>query len=155
MSGIVGIVNFDGAPVDAVLLREMTQHMAFRGPDAQETWIGSHVGLGHAMLRTTFEMAVEQQPRTLDGRVWITADARIDAREELIHKLKANACAELAHVTDTDLISMPTGFGARIASITCSATLPLRFGTPRDSVYSVRGIISVFAHSITPGSADV
>ena len=104
MSGIVGIVNFDEAPVDAVLLREMTQHMAFRGPDAQGTWIGSHVGLGHAMLRTTFEMAKEQQPRTLDGSVWITADARIDDREELVHKLKTNACAEFAQVTDTDLI---------------------------------------------------
>ena len=104
MSGIVGIVNFDGAPVDLGLMREMTQHMAFRGPDAQETWIGSHVGLGHAMLRTTFEMSEERQPRTLDGRVWITADARIDARAELIHKLKANACRELAHASDTDLI---------------------------------------------------
>ena len=104
MSGIVGIVNFDKAPVDAVLLREMTQHMAFRGPDAQEIWIDSHVGLGHAMLRTTFEMAVEQQPLTLDGRIWITADARIDGREELIHKLKANARTQLAHVTDTELI---------------------------------------------------
>ena len=76
MRGIAGIVNVDGAPVDEVLLREMTQHMAFRGPDAQETWVGGHVGLG--MLRTTFEMAAERQPRTLDGRIWITADARIE-----------------------------------------------------------------------------
>jgi asparagine synthase (glutamine-hydrolysing) len=104
VSGIAGIVNLDQAPVDPVLLREMTQHMAFRGPDAQETWIGSHVGFGHAMLRTTFEMAEEQQPRSLDGRVWITADARIDAREELIHKLEANACHELAHANDAELI---------------------------------------------------
>jgi asparagine synthase (glutamine-hydrolysing) len=104
VSGIVGIVNVNKAPVDPVLLREVTQHMAYRGPDAQQTWIDTYVGLGHAMLRTTFEMAEDQQPRTLDGRVWITADARIDAREELIHKLKANAPTELAHVTDTDLI---------------------------------------------------
>ena len=40
----------------------------------------------------------------LDGLVWITADARIDAREELIHKLEANACRELAHANDADLI---------------------------------------------------
>ena len=104
VSGIVGIVNLDRAPVDPGLLREMTQHMAFRGPDAQESWTGSHVGLGHAMLRTTVEMAEEQQPRSLDGLVWITADARIDAREELIHKLEANACRELAHANDADLI---------------------------------------------------
>ena len=68
MSGIVGIVNLDGAPVDSNLLRGMTRHMAFRGPDAQESFTNSNVGLGHAMLRTTFEMAAEQQPRSLDGR---------------------------------------------------------------------------------------
>ena len=41
MRGIAGIVNVDGAPVDEVLLREMTQHMAFRGPDAQETGLAA------------------------------------------------------------------------------------------------------------------
>jgi asparagine synthase (glutamine-hydrolysing) len=104
VSGIVGIVNLDRAPVDPVLLRAMTQDMAFRGPDAQEIWTDSHVGLGHAMLRTTFEMTKEQQPRTLDGQVWITADARIDAREELIHKLEAKGCGKLSRATDADLI---------------------------------------------------
>jgi asparagine synthase (glutamine-hydrolysing) len=104
VSGIVGILNLDRAPVDPRLLEEMTQHMAFRGPDAQETWIDCHVGLGHAMLRTTFEMAQEQQPRSLDGRVWITADARIDAREELVRKLEANSCRALARAGDADLI---------------------------------------------------
>jgi asparagine synthase (glutamine-hydrolysing) len=104
MSGIVGIVNLDGAPVDRDLLREMTRHMAFRGPDAQQTWIDSHIGFGHAMLRTTFEMADEQQPWSLDGKLWITADARVDARVELIHKLEANGCRGLAHANDADLI---------------------------------------------------
>jgi asparagine synthase (glutamine-hydrolysing) len=104
VSGIIGIVNVDQAPVDAVLLREMTQHMAFRGPDSQETWISSHVGFGHAMLRTTFETVEEHQPRSLDGKVWITADARIDARHELIDKLEADACRELAHANDAELI---------------------------------------------------
>jgi asparagine synthase (glutamine-hydrolysing) len=104
VSGIVGIVNFDGAPVDPGMLREMTRHMAFRGPDAQESWTDSDVGLGHAMLRTTFKMAEEQQPWSLDGRVWITADARIDAREELVHELEAKACRGLAQATDSELI---------------------------------------------------
>ena len=38
MSGIVGIVHFDGALVDRQLLGRMTAFMAFRGPDAQEIW---------------------------------------------------------------------------------------------------------------------
>lgn len=37
MSGLVGIVNLDGAPVDGALLRRMTQDLAPRGPDAQHT----------------------------------------------------------------------------------------------------------------------
>ena len=45
MSGIVGIVHFDGAPVDRHLLGQMTASMAFRGPDAQEIWTETNVGL--------------------------------------------------------------------------------------------------------------
>jgi asparagine synthase (glutamine-hydrolysing) len=88
MSGIVGIINLDGAPVDRDLLGRMTDFMAFRGPDAQEIWIDGNVGFGHTMLRTTWEAETEKQPLTLDGRVWLTADARIDGRAELIAELE-------------------------------------------------------------------
>src|SRR5260370_40495699 len=89
MSGIVGIINLDGAPVDRDLLRRMTEFMTFRGPDAQEIWIDGNVGFGHTMLRTTWEAETEKQPLTLDGKVWLTADARIDGRTELIAELEA------------------------------------------------------------------
>jgi len=88
MSGIVGIINLDGAPVDAELLRRMTDSMTFRGPDAQAVWVDGNVGLGHTLLRTTWEAETEKQPLTLDGRVWLTADARIDGRAELISELE-------------------------------------------------------------------
>lgn len=104
MSGIVGIINRGGKPVDAELLRHMTDTMAFRGPDAQETWIDGAVGFGHAMLRTTFEAEKERQPCTLDGQVWITADVRIDARQELISRLTAKGCTHLEALTDPELI---------------------------------------------------
>jgi asparagine synthase (glutamine-hydrolysing) len=88
MSGIVGIVNLDGAPVDRDLLWKMTSFMAFRGPDAQEIWVDDNVGFGHTMLRTTSDAETEQQPLTLDGKVWLTADARIDGRAELLGELE-------------------------------------------------------------------
>jgi asparagine synthase (glutamine-hydrolysing) len=88
MSGIVGIINLDGAPIDPKLLRRMTDSMTFRGPDAQEVWVDGNVGFGHTMLRTTWEAETEKQPLTLDGRVWLTADARIDGRAELISELE-------------------------------------------------------------------
>lgn len=89
MSGIVGTINLDGAPVDRDLLRRMTDFMSFRGPDAQEIWTDGNVGFGHTMLRTTWEAETEKQPLTLDGKVWLTTDARIDGRSELIAELEA------------------------------------------------------------------
>ncbi len=77
MSGIVGIINLDGQPVDRQLLQRMTEFMDYRGPDGREIWIDGAVGFGHTMLRTTFEAEFEQQPCSLDRQVWITADARI------------------------------------------------------------------------------
>ena len=53
MSGFVGLLNCDGAPVDRALLEQMTGFLKFRGPDAQEIWLDGSVGFGHALLRTT------------------------------------------------------------------------------------------------------
>jgi asparagine synthase (glutamine-hydrolysing) len=91
MSGFVGILNLDGAPVDRALLESMTQALAFRGPDAQGVWCDGPVGLGHALLQITSGTPLEKQPAQFDGRLWIIADARIDARAELIDKLKAKS----------------------------------------------------------------
>jgi asparagine synthase (glutamine-hydrolysing) len=88
MSGIVGIVNFDGQPVDRDLLTRLTESMRFRGPDAQQILAEQNAGFGHTMLRTTSESEAESQPLTLDGKIWLTADARLDGRDELIEKLR-------------------------------------------------------------------
>jgi asparagine synthase (glutamine-hydrolysing) len=104
MSGIVGILNPQGLAVDRRLLTTMTEHLAYRGPDAQEMWYDGQVGFGHTMLRTTFEQATERQPCSLDGQVWITADARVDGRQELKQKLEAHGRNELKAATDVELI---------------------------------------------------
>ncbi len=80
MSGIAGIFNLDGAPIDRHLLNRLTNSLSFRGPDAQATWADEHVGFAHTLLHTTDAAETRKQPLTLDGKVWITADARIDAR---------------------------------------------------------------------------
>jgi asparagine synthase (glutamine-hydrolysing) len=46
------------------------------------------VGFGHALLRGTSDSAEVRQPRSLEGRVWIVADARIDARDALVATLR-------------------------------------------------------------------
>jgi asparagine synthase (glutamine-hydrolysing) len=87
MSGIVGIVNLGGAPVEPSLLERLTDFLTFRGPDARRIWLDGHIGFGHTALWTTFDAPRERQPCSLDGQVWITADARIDARADLIEQL--------------------------------------------------------------------
>lgn len=88
MSGFVGILNLDGAPVDRTLLERLTRFLIFRGPDAQGVWSDGPLGFGHTLLQIPTGISLERQPAQLDGRFWIIADARIDARPELISELK-------------------------------------------------------------------
>ena len=105
MSGIVGIYDRSGAPVDRSLLQALAHFLAYRGPDARETWSQGAMGLGHTMLRATNEAQFERQPASLDGQLWITADARIDCREELEKKLEQQGCGAAGRaVTGSGLI---------------------------------------------------
>lgn len=110
MSGIAGIVNLDGAPVDRALLESQTAALRPRGPDGDAVWVDRSVGLGHTLLRTTDEASRESGPATLDEEVWITADARLDRRGELIRELSAAGverragAAELAETSDDELL---------------------------------------------------
>jgi asparagine synthase (glutamine-hydrolysing) len=106
VSGIVGIYDRSGAPVDRSLLQALAHFLAYRGPDARETWSQGAMGLGHTMLRATNEAQFERQPASLDGQLWITADARIDCREELEKKLEQQQGRGAAGraVTDSGLI---------------------------------------------------
>jgi asparagine synthase (glutamine-hydrolysing) len=105
MSGIVGMLHLDGSPVDGGLLGRMTEYLAFRGPDGQRVRLMKDVGFGCALLRLTDESAQEEQPFTLDGRTWIVADARVDARQDLIAELRARGQEALpSNAPDVELI---------------------------------------------------
>lgn len=103
MSGICGVLNLDGAPIVAHELERLTAFLDFRGPDARHEWVGGEVGLGHTLLRTS-RLEAEHQPLSLDGEVWITADARIDGQAELRRKLKASCREVPATAHDAALI---------------------------------------------------
>jgi asparagine synthase (glutamine-hydrolysing) len=62
MSGIAGVCNLDGRPLDPALLTRMTDIIAHRGPEGVGHWIDGPVGLGHRMLHTTPESLQERQP---------------------------------------------------------------------------------------------
>ena len=94
----------DNAPIEPALLKSLTDFLSFRGPDGREVCLDGAVGMGHTLLRATHEAKTERQPASLEGRYRIVADARLDAREELIDELKRakrNLCSNAA---DCDLI---------------------------------------------------
>ncbi len=108
MSGIVGIIDLDFAPVDRLLLGRLTRSLSFRGPDGLSTHADRYTGFGHALLSTTTdEVPIETRPDTRRinyGDLWITEDARIDGRAELVDKLESKARAGLKTATDRELI---------------------------------------------------
>lgn len=88
MSGIVGLFNLAGKPVDPDDISRMLAAIAHRGPDGMATWTHEAVGLGHCMLWSTPESLTEELPLVQrDGALAITADARLDNRAELIDRL--------------------------------------------------------------------
>jgi asparagine synthase (glutamine-hydrolysing) len=105
VSGIVGIYDRCGAPVDRGLLQALAHFLSRRGPDGRDTWSQGAIGLGHTTLRTSRGLQIERQPASLDGQLWVTADARIDCREELEKKLEQHGHGAAARTaTDSDLI---------------------------------------------------
>ena len=88
MSGILGLFNLDGKPVEAGELRDMASFLTRRGPDRTGTWHRGPIGFGHTLLATTPEMLVENLPlEHPESGCVITGDIRLDNRDELLAKL--------------------------------------------------------------------
>ena len=104
MSAIAGIYRPNGRPVDRANLEQMAETLAHRGPDGAGLWHEGAAGLGHRMLWTTPESIQEKLPLANQaGTLVLTADARIDNRDELIGLLDlANRPHE--EITDSELI---------------------------------------------------
>ena len=104
MSGIVGIYYLDGRPVERTDVERMADSIAYRGPDGSGVWTDGSVGLGHRMLWTTPESLHEKLPLTnKNGDLTITADARIDNRDELISAFNFNGRPRES-IADSELI---------------------------------------------------
>ena len=104
MSGIAGIFHLDERPLNRDMLDRMLDSIAHRGPDGVGVWGDGGVGLGHRMFHTTPESLKEKLPLTDEsGDVVLTADARIDNREELFAAL-GSASRPRQGVGDGELI---------------------------------------------------
>ena len=104
MSGFITIYNTDQEPVDRSLIYSLTQTLKSRGPDQQNIWVDGNIGMGHTLFKTTFEAEYENQPATIDNKVWITCSARIDDRENLVNKMGMKKEINLSMTPDSELI---------------------------------------------------
>jgi asparagine synthase (glutamine-hydrolysing) len=103
MSAIVGILYLDSRPVQRNELLKMLDTIPHRGMDDVQLWTQANVALGHRMLRTTPESVHERLPFTdSTNGLTITADARLDNRDELIDAL--NLPASESPPADSELI---------------------------------------------------
>ena len=98
MSGIAGIFHRDGRLVDQTNIKAMVSAINYRGPDGKGVWLDGSIGFGHCLLHTTPESIQEVQPlKNIRNDLVITADARIDNRDQLI---------DLLNLKDRDAITL-------------------------------------------------
>ena len=87
MSGIAGVIRFDGA-VAAPEIDAMLATMGARGPDRQAQAVEGNAGFGQALLATTPEALVGLQPwRHPETGCLVVSDSRLDHRPQLLREL--------------------------------------------------------------------
>ncbi len=104
MSGIFGILRFDGAAVTERELERLADAMAYRGPDGRDYVRAGAAGLGHCLMRVTKEDRFEAQP-LIDSRsgLVLVGDCRLDNREELACALDLSG-QDISETPDSNLI---------------------------------------------------
>lgn len=87
MSGIAGILRFDDVPVARRDLERMAGALRAHGPDRTEVMTAGAVGLAHVLMRMTPEDSFDRQPWRGPSGAVITADLRLDNRDEILARL--------------------------------------------------------------------
>ncbi len=82
MSALFGFINKNGKPAEKVFLNKILQAVSHRATDGSFSWLHHNVAMGNCRLIVYPQHHFEQQPLEI-GHLTITADARIDNRNEL------------------------------------------------------------------------
>lgn len=90
MCGIAGIwSSADARPISQTTLRDMTDRLVHRGPDASGIWTGDGIGFGHRRL-SIIDLANGQQPMVAaDGQTVVTYNGEIYNFPELRRELES------------------------------------------------------------------
>ncbi|GHB58381.1 asparagine synthase-related protein [Persicitalea jodogahamensis] len=104
MSGIVGIIRWDGEQPSAGLVRQMADRIAHRGSDGISFLSKPNVAVGYLHINVTHESFHEEQPIANSQGNILVADARIDNRDELLKLLDLTTQAVNRCIPDSQLI---------------------------------------------------
>jgi len=89
MSGIAGLLRFQGQAVEPRDLERMANALRPHGPDRSHVVVNNHVGLANVLMRITPEDRFDRQPLVGSSEAVITADVRLDNRQDLLARMGA------------------------------------------------------------------
>ena len=87
MSAIAGLMRFDGRSVDRRDLERVANALRQHGPDRSGIVTNDGVGLLHMLMRMTPEDRFDRQPWQATSGSLITADLRLDNRDDLLGRI--------------------------------------------------------------------
>ena len=93
MSGFAGIIRItptiNSDETDHSAIGHMANAIAFRGPDSLQKTCKPDAFFAFSLLTTGPAPQADSQPVSLDGKVWLLGDVRLDRRRELLHEERA------------------------------------------------------------------
>jgi len=94
MCGIVGVMRFDGCPIERDSLERMTAVLAHRGPEGRGVQLldagAGQVGLGHTRLKVIDLSDAANQPMSNeDGSIWVVFNGEMYNFKELRARLES------------------------------------------------------------------
>jgi asparagine synthase (glutamine-hydrolysing) len=91
MSGIAGILRFDGRPVTRHELERVANALGRYGPDRSGIVVRDTVGFAHVLMRMTPEDRFDHQPLQGEGGLLLAADVRLDNRDDVLERIGVSA----------------------------------------------------------------
>jgi len=87
MSGIAGLMRFDGRTVSERELNRVANALGQYGPDRSDVVVNGAIGLAHVLMRMTAEDRFDRQPWRGASGALITADLRLDNRTDVLARI--------------------------------------------------------------------
>jgi asparagine synthase (glutamine-hydrolysing) len=131
MSGIGGLLRFDGEPIVRRDLERMANALRPHGPDRADVTVVPGMGLVHVLMRMTPEDQFDRQPWRGPSGAVVTADLRLDNRADVLNCLGVSAQDALAWPDSRIVLTAWEKFGDDIWPTLCGP-FAVAIWEPRD-----------------------